>query len=70
MKKEMNPYNKREDKAMDKGFKRSEKAVKPVAKDTNKTRRKNTLLPLPNKIKGEPFKKTSTNEKMSKKGMK
>jgi len=34
------PYNRHEDKAMDKAFKSVEKSVKPVAKDTNKTRRK------------------------------
>lgn len=34
------PYNRHEDKAMNKAFKSVEKSVKPVAKDTNKTRRK------------------------------
>lgn len=35
-----NPYNKREDKNDKKAFARTEKSVKAVAKDTNKTRRK------------------------------
>ena len=35
-----NPYNKREDKVSKKAFAATEKGVKPVAKDTNKTRRK------------------------------
>lgn len=35
-----NPYMKREVKNKDKAFKNANKAVKPVAKDTNKTRRK------------------------------
>lgn len=34
------PYNKREVKNKDKAFAKTEKAVAPVAKDTNKTRRK------------------------------
>jgi hypothetical protein len=37
-----NPYNKREDKVAKKAFETTEKGVKPVAKDTNKTRRKET----------------------------
>lgn len=36
----VNPYNKREDKNAKKAFSETEKGVKPVAKDTNKTRRK------------------------------
>jgi hypothetical protein len=43
------PYNKREEANTDKSYKDANKSVKPVAKDTNKTRRKNTLLPLKNK---------------------
>lgn len=35
------PYNKREAKIEKEGFKATEKSVKSVAKDTNKTRRKN-----------------------------
>lgn len=35
-----NPYNRREEKITEKSFKSVEKSVKPVAKDTNKTRRK------------------------------
>ena len=34
------PYNKREVKNEKKAFRNTEKTVKPVAKDTNKTRRK------------------------------
>lgn len=34
------PYNKREVSNAKKAFNRTEKSVKPVAKDTNKTRRK------------------------------
>ncbi len=34
------PYNRHEDKVMNKAFKSVEKSVAPVAKDTNKTRRK------------------------------
>lgn len=36
------PYNRRTQKIDDKAFKSVEKSVRPVAKDTNKTRRKNT----------------------------
>ena len=36
------PYNKRENADTKKAFKSVEKSVKPVAKDTNKTRRKET----------------------------
>ncbi len=36
----INPYNKREEKNAKKSFSKTEKAVKSVAKDTNKTRRK------------------------------
>lgn len=36
------PYNRRGEKITDKAFKSVEKSVKPVAKDTNKTRRKET----------------------------
>lgn len=35
-----NPYDRHEEKSMKKAFKSVEKSVKPVAKDTNKTRRK------------------------------
>lgn len=37
-----NPYDRRGEKITDKAFKKVEKSVKPVAKDTNKTRRKET----------------------------
>lgn len=43
------PYNKREEANTDKAYKDANKSIKPVAKDTNKTRRKNTILPLKNK---------------------
>lgn len=36
----VNPYNKRQVKNAKKAFAKTEKSVKPVAKDTNKTRRK------------------------------
>jgi hypothetical protein len=36
------PYNRREESSMNKAFKSVERGVKPVAKDTNKTRRKET----------------------------
>lgn len=51
MKKNVNPFNKKEEKNDAKSFKKTEKSVKPVAKDTNKTRRKSTLLPLKNAVK-------------------
>lgn len=37
-----NPYERRSEKVTSKAFKSIEKDVKPVAKDTNKTRRKET----------------------------
>jgi hypothetical protein len=37
------PYDRREDKVTAKAFKSVDKSVKPVAKDTNKTRRKMVL---------------------------
>ncbi len=37
-----NPYDRRAEKDTKKAFKSVEKGVKPVAKDTNKTRRKTT----------------------------
>ena len=37
------PYDRRGEKITDKAFKSVSKSVKPVAKDTNKTRRKSTL---------------------------
>lgn len=40
MKKKVVPYDKREVKNKDKAVAKTEKAVAPVAKDTNKTRRK------------------------------
>ena len=38
--KDKSPYNRREEKDDKKAFKVTSKSVKPVAKDTNKTRRK------------------------------
>ena len=40
------PMDKRENKDTKKSFSKTEKSVKTVAKDTNNTRRKDTLLPL------------------------
>jgi predicted nucleic acid-binding Zn-ribbon protein len=40
--KDKSPYLRREEKDTDKAFKSVGKSVKPVAKDTNKTRRKET----------------------------
>jgi hypothetical protein len=37
------PYDRRNEAVTKKGFKAVEKSVKPVAKDTNKTRRKETM---------------------------
>ena len=42
IKQEKSPYLKREEKDSKKAFKSVEKSVKPVARDTNKTRRKET----------------------------
>ena len=42
----VNPYNKREDKNAEKDMKSTIKGVKPVAKDTNKTRRTETKARL------------------------
>ena len=42
------PMDKRENKDTKKSFSKTEKSVKTVAKDTNNTRRKDTLLPLKN----------------------
>jgi hypothetical protein len=50
--KKPNPFNKREDKNAKKAVARTNNMVKPVAKDTNKTRR--------------PIKKPTTGSKMSK----
>jgi hypothetical protein len=57
-----NPFNKCEVKNEKKAFKNTNKSVKPVAKDTNATRRKDTLEPLKNKIKPKSFKKKATAE--------
>jgi hypothetical protein len=62
MQKKSNPYNKREDMDDKKAFKKTEKTVKSVAKDTNATRRKDTLKPLKNKIKQSSFKKKASAE--------
>jgi hypothetical protein len=60
--KKENPFNQREGKNDRKAFSNTKKTVKPVAKDTNATRRKNTLRPLKGKIKRRPFKQTASNE--------
>lgn len=64
MKSKGNPYDKRELKDKKKSFSKTIKSVKPVAKDTNKTRRKNTLKPLKNKIKVASFARKASNEPM------
>ena len=53
VKHDKSPYNRRGEKITDKAFKSVEKSVKPVAKDTNKTRRKTTKA----RIVGETVKK-------------
>lgn len=55
------PYDRREEASRNKAFKSIERGVKPVAKDTNKTRRKTTR----ERIVGETVKKElpSTNMK-------
>jgi hypothetical protein len=53
MGKEKNPYDRRSEVVTKKAFKSVEKGVKPVAKDTNKTRRKITKA----RIVGETVKK-------------
>jgi len=63
------PYNRREEKGMDKAFKSVQQGVKPVAKDTNKTRRKETT----SRLVGETVKKvkpTSNLKKVMKKPIK
>ena len=52
------PFDKRTKRNDKEAFAETERSVKPVAKDTNKTRRKDTLLPLKNAIK----KKTAANQ--------
>lgn len=42
LKQDKSPYLKRQEKVTEKAFKSVEKSVKPVARDTNKTRRKET----------------------------
>ena len=42
LKQDKSPYLRRQEKATEKAFKSVEKSVKPVARDTNKTRRKET----------------------------
>lgn len=61
----MKPFDKREVKDKKKAFASTKKNVKPVAKDTNKTRRKNTLEPLKNKIKPGSFKRKASKEPKS-----
>jgi hypothetical protein len=45
-----NPYDRREEAVTKRAFRAVEKSVKPVAKDTNKTRRK---VVKPTKMKGD-----------------
>jgi hypothetical protein len=47
------PYQKRYVMDKKKAVANTEKTTKPVAKDTNKTRRKNTLMPLANRMKSK-----------------
>ncbi len=56
------PYDKREVKDKKKAFFSTKKTVKPVAKDTNSTRRKNTQLPLKGKMKVKSFARKASNE--------
>ena len=46
--KDKNPYNRRSEEVTKKDFAKQERAVKPVAKDTNKTRR-NMKTPMKKK---------------------
>lgn len=46
-----NPLDKKEESNTSKSYKRAVKGIDPVAKDTNKIRRKNTPLPLKNAVK-------------------
>jgi hypothetical protein len=50
MKKE-NPLSKKQESNKSKSYKKAVKGISPVAKDTNKTRRKDTLVPLKNAVK-------------------
>lgn len=59
----INPYDKREKKDDKKAFTATKNTVKPVAKDTNKTRRKNTLKPLKNAIKKKTAESQGRREK-------
>ncbi len=56
------PYNRREEASTDKAFKSVSKSVKPVAKDTNKTRRKVTR----ERIVGETVKKVEPTANLKK----
>lgn len=47
----VDPYDKRKVKNSKKSMSNTEKSVKAVAKDTNRTRRKDTLEPLKNAMK-------------------
>ncbi len=59
------PFDKREKADTKKSFSKTEKSVKPVAKDTNMTRRKNTLEPLPNANKKKTAKSQGKKEPKS-----
>lgn len=49
--KQENPLAKKQESNTSKSYKKAVKGISPVAKDTNKTRRKNTLVPLKNAVK-------------------
>lgn len=56
------PYDRREEKSMNKAFTSTERGVKPVAKDTNKTRRKETR----ERLVGETVKKVKPTSNLKK----
>jgi hypothetical protein len=59
------PFDEREKGNTKKSFSKTEKSVDAVAKDTNKTRRKNTLLPLKNAMKKKTAKSQGKKEPKS-----
>jgi len=62
MEKVKDPLKRQYIQGREKAFKSVGKSVTPVAKDTNRTRRKQTLRPLANKIQPKSFKRKATNE--------
>jgi predicted nucleotide-binding protein (sugar kinase/HSP70/actin superfamily) len=56
------PYDRREEKSMNKAFKSVKRGVKPVAKDTNNTRRKETR----ERLVGETVKKVKPTSNLKK----